>query len=164
MKRSKGPRALAEAVANVTDAACARRGLAGAAIVTDWPAIVGERLARDSAPLGIRFGPDRRSGGTLLLRVHNGSLALELQHLAPIVIERINAHFGYRAVEKLQLRQVPAPQPKPDSVVDLVPDAPNAAPSQPLPAAWSTVLARIADPDLRDALTDLADAIARDRP
>ena len=47
---------------------------------------------------------------TLIVRVDTG-FALELQHLAPIVIERVNAHFGWRCVSRLMLKQGPVAAP-----------------------------------------------------
>ena len=34
-----------------------------------------------------------------------GVFALELQHLAPVVIQRINAHYGWACIGKLVLKQ-----------------------------------------------------------
>jgi hypothetical protein len=47
-------------------------------------------------------------GGTLKLRVARHR-ALELQHRAPLVIERINLFFGRDAVTRLALIQGPLP-------------------------------------------------------
>jgi len=40
-----------------------------------------------------------------------GPAALELQHLMPVVIERINAAFGFPAVKSLSITQGPAARP-----------------------------------------------------
>jgi hypothetical protein len=40
----------------------------------------------------------------LVVRVES-AFALEMQHLAPIVIERVNAHYGWRCVGRLVLKQ-----------------------------------------------------------
>jgi hypothetical protein len=61
-------------------------------------------------PMRLAFPPGERSAGTLHLRVQ-GSLALELQHLEPVVLERINSYFGYRAVVRLRIQQGPVPRP-----------------------------------------------------
>ena len=36
-----------------------------------------------------------------------GAVAIELQHMAPALIERINAHLGWRCVGKLAFQQAP---------------------------------------------------------
>ena len=41
-----------------------------------------------------------------MIRVE-GAFALELQHLAPIVIERVNTYYGWRCIGKLVLKQGP---------------------------------------------------------
>ena len=69
------------------------------------------RWRRAACPRGWRAAPGGR-GGTLHVRVGSGALALELQHLEPVVIERINTYFGYRAVERLKLVHGPLPAPR----------------------------------------------------
>ncbi len=101
-KRARGPRALAATVSTVTRALFRGRGF-GAAFV-DWPDIVGRPLADHSRP-------ERLSrNGTLRVRV-SGSWAVELQHLEPVVLDRIATYFGYRAVTRLALVQGPLPAP-----------------------------------------------------
>jgi hypothetical protein len=83
-----------------------RRGFVETRITRDWAAIVGDALAAETMPIRLVFPKGERLDATLLVRV-TGPLALELQHLAPLVIEKINGHFGYRAVARLSLRQGP---------------------------------------------------------
>jgi hypothetical protein len=86
-----------------------RHGLAAGGIVADWPSIVGAQLADCCVPMRLAFPPGERTDGTLHLRVQ-GPLALELQHLEPVVLERINGYFGYRAIVKLRIQQGPVPR------------------------------------------------------
>ena len=76
--------------------------------MTRWAEIVGPSLGATSLPEKLSFPPGKRRGGTLIVRVEGG-IALELQHLTPQVIERVNAYFGYGAVEKIVIRQGPLP-------------------------------------------------------
>ncbi|AOX17827.1 DUF721 domain-containing protein [Kozakia baliensis] len=55
-------------------------------LILDWPEIVGPYLARETEPR-------RLSAGTLTIAC-SGPMAMELQHLAPQLIERINTHCG----------------------------------------------------------------------
>lgn len=119
-----------------------RHGLAAGGIVADWPSIVGAQLAECCLPMRLVFPPGERSDGTLYLRVQ-GSLALELQHLEPVVLERINSYFGYRAVIRLKIQQGPVPRPL---------RAPALAP---IPAA--------ADPAIDEAVSGVADEELRRR-
>ena len=106
-RTSGRPRALGKTVEKLTRPIFGKRGFSEAAIVTDWAAVIGSELARHTRPERIAFAPRSRSEGTLHLRVANSSLALELQHLEPQLIERINRYFGYRAVARVAMTQGP---------------------------------------------------------
>ena len=92
---------------------------------------------------------------TLVVRVE-GAFALELQHLAPIVVERINAHLGWRCVGRLALRQGPLERLPPAR-------AKPAAPSPAARAAAARAVEGIADPGLRDALARLGAGVLSTR-
>ena len=150
-RRYTGLRAVAGPLSAVTRPIFRRRGLATVAIAREWPSIVGAELARQTIPE--RYAPDRQGGGTLSLRVAGG-WATQVQHLEPQIVERINAFFGYRAVSRLALRQgpIPASQSRPGDRA--------ATPAD--PASKQAILARVAairDPDLREALGRLAEAV-----
>ncbi len=74
-----------------------RFGFVQSSIVSRWNEIVGERYARVSSPESIRFPSGRRNGEALTLLVE-GAHAPLIQHLAPIIIERVNRFFGHQAV------------------------------------------------------------------
>ena len=132
------------------------RGFGAASVITQWEQIVGPVLARATAPERIAYPQGERGNGTLHLKVSSASLALELQHLEPQMIERINSHFGYRAVARLRILQGPVKRP----------EAPKAKPRPALApekrAALERKVGRVTDPDLQDALRRLGEAIARD--
>lgn len=120
---------LADLIDDCLAPALAAQGFAGRAIVSLWPEIVGERLAARTRPLKIDWPRRRPAPGdvsdpaTLVVRVE-GAFALDMQQLAPLVLERVNTHLGWRAVGKIVLKQgpveapaVPAPPPKPDAAV-----------------------------------------------
>ena len=98
-----GFRAVGVAVSKLTVPIVARRG--GGILVrlkAEWAAIVGPDWAEVSWPAAL--GRD----GVLKLRVAPGA-ALELQHRAPLIIERINLFFGRAVVTRLALVQGPLP-------------------------------------------------------
>ncbi len=121
--RSAAP--LADLVGNCLNAAFARQGFAAVEIVTHWEDIVGADLARRSEPMRLvwprRDDPD--SEGTLTIRVE-GAYALEVQHLAPVVIERVNRYFGWRCVGRIALRQGPVSprRPAPTAPIEPAPE------------------------------------------
>jgi hypothetical protein len=153
--RRGGMRAIGAALPAATKGAVARRGFAEARLLLDWPAIVGEALARQTVPERLQR-PRGEGGGVLHVRVA-GAFALELQHLEPVVIERINAHFGHAAVARLKLTQgLPARTLRPRR------------PPRPIGAAAEAGLAasveRIGDARLKEALARLGRAILADEP
>ena len=149
-------RAVGAAVERLMKPILGARGFGAASVITQWEQIVGPVLARATAPERIAYPQGERGNGTLHLKVSSASLALELQHLEPQMIERINSHFGYRAVARLRILQGPVKRP----------EAPKAKPRPALApekrAALERKVGRVTDPDLQDALRRLGEAIARD--
>jgi hypothetical protein len=144
----------------VTKRAFARRGLTGADIARQWPAIVGAELAAHCRPRQLRFPkPGEAVDGRLTLRVASG-WALEVQHLEPLVLERINGFFGYRAVARLVLQQGPLAQ------LRAVPGRTRGAAAEkqapvPLGKAMEAKLSTVADPELRAALERLGGSMRK---
>jgi hypothetical protein len=152
--RKQGLRALAALVPGATRAARAKRSSTEAALLLDWSEIVGREIAARSRPGRLIFSPPgSRREGRLGVAV-DPAFALDLQHLAPLVIERINGYFGYRAVAELKLRQEPIRRQ----------DRPLPPRPQPLSGATRAALDQrlqgIEDPELRGALQRLAEAVA----
>jgi hypothetical protein len=156
--RSFGPKPLADLVAPTLDPVLARQGFSEADLLLHWPDIVGSELAAHCAPLKLEWRRRRASEhrdatppAVLIVRTE-GAFALQLQHMASVVVERVNTHLGWACVGKLALRQGPLPQPAVSRRVRLVPDA--AAQRE---AGRST--AGVADDNLRNALTRLGASV-----
>jgi hypothetical protein len=81
-----------------------------------------------------------------------GPAAIEIQHLANVVCERVNRFFGWRAVDRLALRQAPLRRGE----RKIVPAADPAA-----AARVAETLSDIGDEDLRGALARLGAAVKR---
>jgi len=150
-------KSLAGSVGRLAAPILGKRGFAEAEMVLQWAAVVGDDLARLSVPVKLSFGAPgtldaaTRRDGTLLLRVAPGS-AVEFQHLEPVIVERINRFFGYRAVARLSLKQGPLPR-RP---------APPRPPRSLTPGEAYRLdegLAGITDPELRTALERLGRAV-----
>lgn len=132
-----------------------RFGFVQASVVSRWGEIVGDRYAKVSSPESIRFPAGKKSGGVLSIVVQ-GAHAPLMQHLAPVIIERVNRFFGYPAVAKLAFRQG-SPAAKPAKV-----ERPGPAP---VPRELGDGLREVADPELRACLEALAARIeASDGP
>ena len=113
-KSRSWPRPLADLVGAALDPVLAKQGFGESGIILNWQEIVGASIGRACEPVKLQWPPRYGNFGldalpqpaVLVLRVE-GFFAIELQHLAPLVIERVNAHFGWRCIAKLALRQGP---------------------------------------------------------
>ena len=144
--RSCRPRSAGELVGVIGDQSFRRFGFVQGSIVSRWNDIVGERYAKVSSPESIRFPTGRKSSGVLTLLV-DGAHAPLIQHLTPMIVERVNRFFGYAAINRIVFRQgkPPAPAPRPSR-----PDL------RPVPKELGEGLREIADPELRACLESLA--------
>lgn len=146
-ERSCRPRAAGELVAEIGGQSFRRFGFVQSAIVSRWSEIVGERYAKASSPESIRFPTGRKSAGVLTLLVE-GAHAPLIQHLTPLIVERVNRFFGYAAIDRIVFRQ------------GRLPAAPTArsrkAELRPVPKELGDGLREIADPELRACLESLA--------
>jgi len=135
--------------------AFARQGFASAELVTRWDDIVGHEIAAHSEPLKLQW-PRRTDGedgeaGTLVLRVE-GPAAIEIQHLAALICERVNRFLGWRAVERLALRQAPLRRRQTRAARTMDPAAIGGIAEK---------LSEIKDEELREALARLGAAVSR---
>lgn len=138
-----GPRAVGALLPAITRPAFRRRGPQTAQVLADWQAIVGPALAAVTQPRKL-------SAGTLTIACA-GPVALELQHLAPELLARINVQLGGEPVQRLRFVQ---------EAVAVHPPAP-AAPTRPaaVPRAVQTAVADLPEGPLRDALAALGCAV-----
>ena len=104
----KQPVAAGSILRRATAAALRKRGFGEGEVIARWPEIVGPQLAALTAPEKLQQRRGDLAGAVLHIRVA-GAAAVELQHMAPTVIERINGFYGYRAVDRLKLVQGPLP-------------------------------------------------------
>ena len=153
-----GPRAVGSWVPRLTKPAFEKFGFSAAALITDWPVIVGAALAAATSPERLKWpklpprssGPDgeaMRPPATLVLAVHPAR-ALDVQYQERQIVERINAYFGYRAVGDLRIQQADVRSR----------GGPAAAPPKPRPQPMAppAEVAAIEDEGLRAALARMA--------
>ena len=156
MNKRSHPKPLADLVAVCVADIFERQGFTSCEIVTHWDEIVGPEIAALAEPIRMQWvrsrDPDESPPATLVLRVE-GPMAIEIQHMSAVIIERLNRYLGWQAIGRLVLRQAPLmrrrrkpPRPRIDE---------NTA------AAIAARMTGIADEGLRTALGRLGAAIKR---
>ncbi len=148
--RKLGTRRMSELLPDVAGVAFRRFGFVQHAVVSRWAEIVGEKYAHVTAPESIRFPKGKRADGILSLTVVPAHAPM-MQHVLPLIIERVNRFFGYGAVASVSLRQgeVLAPAKR-------VPIAPPVA----VPVELGESLKSVGDPELKAVLEALAQGVA----
>ncbi|MCR9215108.1 MAG: DciA family protein [Proteobacteria bacterium] len=156
IQKTRLPRAIGSLVGKSARAALVRRGFAQADILSNWLSIVGPNLADNSSPEKLNYSRKSNNEATLRVRVAPG-WAPEFQHFEPLIIDRINSFFGYRAVAKLQLIQAPVSRSKPERVKQTTPLTEEQG-------QWiKEVTENIGDEDLKRRLTAIAESLVRSR-
>lgn len=156
VQKMRHPRAIGSLIGKPARAALVKRGFAQADILSNWLSIVGPNLADNSSPEKLNYHKKSNNEATLRVRVAPG-WAPEFQHFEPLIIDRINSFFGYRAVARLQLIQAPISRATPKIQKESVPLTSDQS-------AWvSKVTSDVADDDLKKRLTAIAESLARSR-
>ena len=141
-----GPRPLCALLPKLTRPILRKKAPGIGQFLADWPEIIGPALAAVTAP--------RRLSGTTLTLACAGPVAMELSHLAPQIIGRINQHLGRQVVVRLAFVQQALPGARPTP--------PRPAPG-PVPAPVQARLAAVPGEELRAALAKLAGGVYRNR-
>ncbi|MGO9743096.1 MAG: DUF721 domain-containing protein [Roseiarcus sp.] len=142
-------------IGDVVQPTMAARGLSEGSLIAHWREIVGERIAAFAEVEAVQWPPrgDKRdpfgpsAPATLVLRI-DGAFALEAGHMAMTIVGRVNAHLGWRCVDRIAFRQGPLTPPPPKRVRKAPPSAEALARARELGAG-------IEDQPLRDALARL---------
>jgi hypothetical protein len=153
-QRTNAPKALAVSLGRLTRPIMKQRGVALAEIINRWAEIAGPLLTAETQPEKLVYAAGAGHAATLEIGV-SPAFALELQHLSPLIIDKINGYFGFRAVEKLRLKQTPIRRP------ESVQQAERRR--RPLSAAervkLEELLAGVDDRELRQALENLGQSL-----
>ncbi len=150
-RRRRGFERASSLVANRVRAGGESRGFAVSRLLTHWAEIVGPDIARIARPVEVTYG--RGFGATLTL-LTSGAQAPMLEMQKDHVRDRVNACYGYAAVQKIRITQTaatgfaegqavfePAPKVHPEQA-DISPEARESA-------------ADVRDAKLREALERL---------
>ena len=170
--KSAGARSLADYVLRQIDPLIARRGFGEGSLLMAWREIVGDQLAAICAPDQMKWpkvpihskATKSKSPATLVLRVEPG-FGLQIQHLMPVIIDRINAHLGWTCVDRLVMRQDSlnnrdyGDSLRPEKGTEVRDRSVNLE----LRALAEAACAGFADPDLREAVIRLGQNALRDK-
>jgi hypothetical protein len=119
-RHQRGPQALAGLVDKSLSETLRAKGFADSSVHQHWSDIAGAHLAAWSEPVSLRWphrgpgaDPDAaREGAVLTVKVES-AFALDLQHMTPQIVERVNRFIGWKCVAKLALKQGPVRKGKP---------------------------------------------------
>ena len=72
-------------------------------IFFNWAHIAGQ-YADITIPHKIKFGRKKNIDGQITIKVQNG-FGLEVQYAIPLLLDQINARFGFKAISKIKIIQ-----------------------------------------------------------
>ncbi|WP_410216865.1 DUF721 domain-containing protein [Paracoccus sp. (in: a-proteobacteria)] len=105
-RRSRGFQAAASLLADRVQKAAEGRGFAVARLLTHWPEIAGKQLAAVTRP--VKISHSRGGFGATLTLLTTGPMAPMVEMQLPRLRERVNACYGYNAVQRITLTQTAA--------------------------------------------------------
>ena len=161
-RSGKGFKRAATLVQSRIRTASESRGFAVARLLTHWPDIVGSEIAAMARPVNVTYG--RGFGATLTL-LTTGAEAPMLDMQKETIRERVNACYGYAAIQKVRITQTAAtgfaegqveftPAPKQTAPAPIAPDVSEKARS---------ATTGVDDPSLREALERLGENVLSHR-
>ncbi|MEM6547516.1 MAG: DUF721 domain-containing protein [Pseudomonadota bacterium] len=158
-RRGYGLRHAGEATRDKLSAAASRYGFAEPDILLRWQEIAGAETARLCTPVKVTYGTGFQLGATLVVRAE-GAVAPQVEHMSRQILERVNQHYGYRAISRLRVTQAVVAQPGfAEPAVPFDPPRPASARERAISADAQERASRLASsikhPELRAAITEL---------
>lgn len=102
--RSGKVQKLSDTITRITKVASVKRGFLMVEMFSCWSEILDSTLlAEGTRPSRISFPPKKRMGGTLYIKCQSSALAPQLLHLKDVIKFRINAYFGYGAINDIKI-------------------------------------------------------------
>lgn len=100
-KRTMFPKPLGETIGKVTKPLMKKHGLPDG-LLQAWSHIAGRDLASYCTPVACKRSK-KSAAATLVIEVLP-SYNLVAQHAVGVMVEKINLHYGYRAIERIELK------------------------------------------------------------
>lgn len=163
-------RPLARFVPDLTKKIFQKRGFSSAQLIADWSDIIGAQWAQQCQPEKLSWPRTARGvdetdmspppGATLILRT-DPAFALEIDYASAQIADRINAHFGYRAIAAIKINQGPLAAPRRDSQERRPQPTPAPRRTPPAQSAIQDVLDNVDDRALQAALRRLGTSLCK---
>lgn len=103
-RRRRGFQRAGAMARKAVDRIAGKQGFAEADVLLNWPAIAGEALAATCQPVKVTYSRERTLGATLIVQA-NSARAPEIEMKGPLIVERVNQYYGYRAIRRLKVTQ-----------------------------------------------------------
>jgi hypothetical protein len=133
------------------------RGFAVARLLTHWPEVVGEDMARVTRPVKVGYG--REGMGATLTLLTTGAMAPIVEMQKEKLRERVNAVYGYAAISRVLLTQTASTGFAEGQAEFTAAPKAKPAPDPAIRAEAARTAAPIHDDALRQALEALAQNI-----
>ena len=88
---------------NIVEKNLSRLGSIQNHIFFNWAHIAGQ-YANITIPYKIKFNRKKNIDGQITIKVQNG-FGLEVQYAIPLLLDQINARFGFKAISKIKIIQ-----------------------------------------------------------
>ncbi len=108
-ERSGDPAPIADVVAHLLGRAEFASGIAIGRLARNWPQIVGDRLASETAP-------ERMEGGTLVVAATSGPWGAQAKFLAEEIKRSANEALGDTSIERVRVVVAPARRTDPEAL------------------------------------------------
>jgi len=137
------------------------RGFAVTRLLTHWPEIVGDAVARIARPVNVSYG--REGFGATLTILTTGAQAPMLEMQKDQIRDKVNACYGYRAISRVRITQT-APTGFAEGQAVFAPTLKFEPPATVGPSPEATKVASdVQNTELRLALVALADNVLNKR-
>ncbi len=163
-RRARGFQRASDATRGTVKNVAGERGIAEADILMRWAEIVGADLCNRCTPVKVSYPAKRSFGASLIVQTDSGR-APEIEHLGPVIVDRVNRYYGYRAIGRLKVTQSTGLAPARGFAEDAARFAQQATgPTDKDRATAAKMADDIGSPGLRAALTQMgANVLARAR-
>lgn len=153
-RRRRGFEPAATLLSQRVQKAAEGRGFAVSRLLTHWPEIAGEALAAMTRP--VRISHARGGFGATLTLLTTGATAPLVEMQLPQLRERVNACYGYNAIQKITLTQTAASGFSEGQARFMPAPEKPAVPDPKASAEAKQVAAQFDDPALAEAMARLS--------